>query len=115
MGKMVQFIEATINYKVTDRDTSSNSLLIRSTITRQKNYSGGSGSPEVQIKQLTIRVNKLSKHLQEHTHDNATKRGLILIIGKRLGLLRYLEKKDYQRYSQICGFLGIKKLKSSIR
>merc|ERR1711976_252861 len=92
-----------------------NTVSIRGTSSLQEKTVRDSGSPEFQIERLSIRIEQLSKHLQVHTHDNATKRGLIVIIGKRLGLLRYLEKKDYRRYCQICSSLGIKKLKKGIR
>merc|ERR1712176_925379 len=68
------------------------------------------GSPEVQIYQLTSRIAKLSVHLQAHKHDQATKRGLNIIIGKRMGLLRYLENRDRQKYLEVCATLGLKKL-----
>merc|ERR1719284_672093 len=70
------------------------------------------GSPEVQIFQLTSRIAKLSAHLQEHKHDQATKRGLNIIIGKRLSLLRYLEKKNCQKYFEVCTTLGLKRLRA---
>merc|ERR1712170_25890 len=67
------------------------------------------GSSEIQISRLTSRISHLSKHLRDHKHDHATKRGLTLIIGKRSGLLRYLENYDCKKYIKICNNLGIKK------
>merc|ERR1711976_754529 len=67
------------------------------------------GSSEIQIIRLTARIFHISRHLKNHGHDHATKRGLMLIIGKRSGLLRYLENYDRQKYLMICDELGIKK------
>merc|ERR1712054_581086 len=85
-----------------------NRPLIKRTISDNQTRLIDCGSPEAQIQCLSARIGHLSKHLQLHTHDNATKRGLTIIIGKRLGLLHYLEKKDYEMYSQICKSLGKK-------
>merc|ERR1712187_282504 len=67
------------------------------------------GSPEVQIALMTSRIKKLTIHLQEHKHDYSTKNGLIKIIGKRSRLLRYLERKNRQKYLEVCQLLGLKK------
>merc|ERR1711977_64775 len=68
------------------------------------------GSTEVQIARQTVRISELTEHLKRNKHDHATKRGLTMIIGKRLGLLRYLIQKDRQKYLLVCDKLGIKKL-----
>merc|ERR1719159_1761138 len=78
-----------------------------------KRHEKDCGSPEVQLYQLSSRIAKLSTHLQEHKHDQATKRGLTKIIGKRLGLLRYLERNNRQKYIEVCTSLGIKRLRNS--
>merc|ERR1712007_368637 len=80
-----------------------------------KRHEKDCGSPEVQIYKLTYRINKLSLHLQEHKHDQATKKGLTSIIGKRLGLLRYLERSDRPKYIEVCSSLGIKRLRTTVR
>merc|ERR1712187_165910 len=67
------------------------------------------GSPELQIARLTDRIAHLSTHLSEHKHDNSTKRGLTLIIGKRFSLLSYLSRKDQKKYRHLCSTLGIKR------
>merc|ERR1712039_901252 len=74
-----------------------------------KRHDKDCGSPEVQISRLTSRINQLTVHLQEHKHDYSTKRGLMMIIGKRIGLLRYLVRHDSQKYLNVCEELGIKK------
>merc|ERR1712061_371075 len=67
------------------------------------------GSPEIQIARLTYLIAHLSTHLSEHKHDNSTKRGLTLIIGKRFSLLSYLSRKDQKKYRHLCSTLGIKR------
>ena len=67
------------------------------------------GSPEVQIAILTARINELTDHLRVHKHDNHSRRGLLMMVGKRRSLLDYLAKKDINRYRAIIAKLGIRK------
>ncbi len=67
------------------------------------------GSTKVQIAILTERINALTNHLKKHTHDNHTRRGMFVLIGKRRGLLDYYAKKDYEGYVALCKELGIRK------
>ena len=67
------------------------------------------GSPEVQIAILTARINELTEHLREHKHDTHSRRGLLMMVGKRRSLLDYLAKKDINRYRAIIARLGIRK------
>lgn len=67
------------------------------------------GSTEVQIALLTTRINQLTGHLQVHKHDEHTRRGLIKLVGQRRGLLKYISKKDVQRYRQLIADLGLRK------
>ena len=59
------------------------------------------GSPEVQIALLTYRINHLNEHLKIHKQDNHSRRGLLKMVGKRRGLLDYLNAKDIERYIAI--------------
>ncbi len=68
-----------------------------------------SGSPEVQIALLTQRINELTEHLGEHRKDNHSRRGLIMMVGKRNRLLRYLARTDRERYLNLIGRLGLRK------
>ena len=70
---------------------------------------GDTGSPEVQIAVLTHRINDLNEHLREHKQDNHSRRGLLMMVGKRRSLLDYLAKKDINRYRAIIAELGIRK------
>ncbi len=72
-------------------------------------HEGDTGSPEVQIAILTARINELTEHLREHKHDNHSRRGLLMMVGKRRSLLDYLAKKDINRYRSIIARLGIRK------
>lgn len=67
------------------------------------------GSPEVQIALLTERINALTEHLQNNKQDKHSKRGLLMMVGKRRSLLNYLLKTDVKRYRAIVSKLGLRK------
>ncbi len=69
---------------------------------------GDTGSAEVQIALLTARINHLTEHLKANKHDNHTRRGLLKMVGRRKGLLRYLEKTDIEKYRQVKKSLNIR-------
>ena len=70
---------------------------------------GDTGSPEVQIALLTERINELTEHLKNNPNDNHSRRGLYQMVGDRRNLLKYLAKKDVQRYRDIVAKLGLRK------
>jgi len=70
---------------------------------------GDTGSPEVQIAILTARISHLTEHLKTHKGDHHSRRGLLMMVGKRRGLLDYLAKIDIERYRAIVAKLGIRK------
>jgi len=72
-------------------------------------HDGDTGSPEVQVALLTGRINHLTEHLKTHKKDHASRRGLLVMVGKRAGLLKYLAKKDWERYRKIIDTLGIRR------
>ena len=78
-------------------------------IKKYARHEGDTGSPEVQIAVLTKRINDLTEHLREHKHDNHSRRGLLMMVGKRRNMLDYLAKKDINRYRAIIAKLGIRK------
>ena len=78
-------------------------------IAENATHEGDTGSPEVQIAILTTRINELTEHLRVHKHDNHSRRGLLIMVGKRRGLLDYLAKKDINRYRDIIAKLNIRK------
>ncbi len=67
------------------------------------------GSPEVQIALLTTRISELTEHLQDHTHDESSRRGLLKMVGQRRRLLTYLRREDYQRYVAITDRMGLRR------
>ena len=67
------------------------------------------GSAEVQIALLTERINELTEHLKVHAKDDHSRRGLLIMVGKRKRLLKYLENKDIERYRDIITKLNIRK------
>lgn len=72
-------------------------------------HEGDTGSPEVQIAILSKRINSLTEHLKIHKKDKHSRRGLIMMVGRRRALLDYLRKKDIERYRIIIEKLGIRK------
>ena len=78
-------------------------------IDQHKRADKDTGSPAVQISILTRRINDLTEHVRTHKHDYHSRRGLIMMVGKRNRLLRYLAKKDRQRYLDLIGKLGLRK------
>ena len=66
------------------------------------------GSPEVQIAILTARINELTEHLKVHKKDNHSRRGLMMLIGKRRGLLKYIKNRDIEEYRVLIKKLGIR-------
>jgi len=67
------------------------------------------GSSDVQIAVLTERINQLSGHLKDHSHDQHTRRSLLKLIGRRRRLLAYLSREDLNRYRTVIGKLGLRK------
>jgi len=70
---------------------------------------GDTGSPEVQIALLTQRIKYLTEHSREHKHDHHSRRGLLLLVGRRRRLLRYLEATDIERYRSLIKRLGLRR------
>ncbi len=67
------------------------------------------GSPEVQIALLTARINDLTDHFKTHAKDHASRRGLLMMVSKRSGLLKYLRLHDRKKYLDVISRLGIRK------
>ena len=67
------------------------------------------GSPQVQVAILTERINQLSKHLEDHPKDNHSRRGLLMMVGKRRKLLNYLRLNEKENYESLVGKLQLRK------
>ena len=67
------------------------------------------GSPEVQVALLTERINHLTEHLKVHKKDNHSRRGLLMMVGKRRRLLRYLQNQDVERYRSLIAKTGLRR------
>lgn len=73
-------------------------------------HEGDTGSPEVQVALLTERINHLNnEHLNVHKKDHHSKRGLLMMVGKRRNLLAYLKSQDIERYRALIAKLGLRK------
>jgi len=70
---------------------------------------GDTGSPEVQVAVLTKRIAELTEHLKVHKHDHHSRRGLLLLVGRRRRLLNYIQKKDIARYRLLIEKLGLRR------
>jgi small subunit ribosomal protein S15 len=70
---------------------------------------GDTGSAEVQVALLTERINHLTEHLRAHRKDHHSRRGLLMMVGKRRRLLGYLERADLERYRKVVADLGLRR------
>jgi small subunit ribosomal protein S15 len=67
------------------------------------------GSPEVQVALLSRRINDLTEHMKAHKHDHHSRRGLLLLVGRRRRLLNYLAKTEIGRYRSLIERLGLRR------
>ena len=74
-----------------------------------KLHESDTGSPEVQVAILTHRISYLTEHLQVHTKDHHSRRGLLILVGRRRSLLDYVKKKDVNRYRSLIERLGLRR------
>ncbi len=72
-------------------------------------HEGDTGSPEVQVALLSRRISDLTEHLKVHKHDHHSRRGLLLLVGQRRRLLKYLQDKDINRYRALIERLGLRR------
>jgi small subunit ribosomal protein S15 len=70
---------------------------------------GDTGSPEVQVALLSEHIQNLTEHLKVHRKDFTSRRGLLMMVGQRSRLLRYLRKSDTQRYQELVARLGLRR------
>ena len=77
-------------------------------ISEYRTHEKDSGSTEVQVAVLTARIISLTQHLRVHKHDEATRRGLLSMVGRRRRLLRYLNGEDVGRYRTLISKLGLR-------
>jgi len=81
----------------------------KNVIKKYSSHEGDTGSPEVQVALLSERINYLTEHFKSHAKDHHSRRGLLMLVGKRRRLLDYLKTKDVQRYSDLIRKLNIRK------
>ena len=72
-------------------------------------HEGDTGSPEVQVALLTRRITDLTEHFKDHKHDHHSRRGLLLLVGPRRRMLKYLAKVDIERYRSLIKRLGLRR------
>src|SRR4029079_6886135 len=79
------------------------------TITEHRLHETDTGSPEVQVALLTGRINHLTEHLKMHKKDHHSRRGLLMLVGRRRRLLDYLRRNDVERYRALIAKLGLRR------
>ena len=78
-------------------------------IEKFKQHDTDTGSPEVQVALLTHRISYLTEHVKIHKKDHHSRRGLLILVGRRRSLLDYLKKKDVSRYRKLIEALGLRR------
>ncbi|MDM8006234.1 MAG: 30S ribosomal protein S15 [Phycisphaerae bacterium] len=81
----------------------------RQVVTEYRQHEKDSGSPEVQVALLTEQISELTEHLKNHKNDHSSRRGLLKLVSRRSGLLKYLTNRDRDRYQKIISRLGLRK------
>ena len=81
----------------------------RDIVTKFGKTGSDTGSTEVQVALLTARINHLTEHLREHRKDHHSRRGLLMLVGQRRRLLRYMQKKDLDGYRNLIRELGLRR------
>jgi small subunit ribosomal protein S15 len=79
------------------------------TIGAHRTHATDTGSPEVQVALLTERINHLTEHLRTHKKDHHSRRGLLMLVGRRRRLLDYVKENDVERYRALIARLGLRK------
>ena len=78
-------------------------------ISEYGSHDSDTGSPEVQVALLSERINHLTDHLRSHKHDHHSRRGLLMMVGRRRRLLNYLKRQDVERYRKLIASLGLRR------
>ena len=81
----------------------------KETITTFRRHDGDTGSPEVQVALLTAQINHLTEHLKAHKKDHHSRRGLLMMVGRRRRMLDYLRDTDVERYRALVAKLGLRR------
>jgi len=81
----------------------------KTAVTTFRTSESDTGSPEVQVALITEQINHLTEHLKIHKKDFTSRRGLLMMVGKRARLLKYLQREDRERYQTLIKKLGIRK------
>ena len=79
------------------------------TIAKHRKHASDTGSPEVQIALLSERINHLTDHLKTHPKDHHSRRGLLMLVGRRRRLLDYVKAGNVERYREILAELGLRR------
>jgi small subunit ribosomal protein S15 len=112
-GNLAGDIEIDLTNDFDNLRSNKNAVLASATktdlIQRFRTHDSDTGSPEVQIAILSVRIGELTEHFKTHKKDHASRRGLLMLVSKRRRLLDYLKTHDTDRYRDVIGKLGIRK------
>ncbi len=97
--------ETTRDWEIMALDTETKTKIMKEFATHE----GDTGSPEVQVALLTQRIKDLTEHLKVHKQDHHSRRGLLLLVGRRKRLMAYLQKTDVERYRALRDRLGLRR------
>ena len=78
-------------------------------MSKHRQHATDTGSPEVQIALLTERINSLTEHLKTHAKDHHSRRGLLMMVGRRRRMLDYVKDRDIEKYRQLLETLGLRR------
>jgi small subunit ribosomal protein S15 len=78
-------------------------------VAKYRTHDSDTGSPEVQVALLSRRISDLTEHLKMHKHDHHSRRGLLLLVGRRRRLLKYVASVDVSRYRSLIERLGLRR------
>lgn len=78
-------------------------------MSKHRQHATDTGSPEVQIALLTERINSLTEHLKTHEKDHHSRRGLLMMVGRRRRMLDYVKDRDIDKYRKLLDTLGLRR------
>ena len=105
----VKQLSASQVYQILNPQTEEMILAKKATVEAYRRSDEDTGSPEVQVALLTSRILHLTEHLKQHKKDHASRRGLLIMVGRRGTLLKYLRRKDQARYRDLIERLGLRR------
>jgi len=108
-GKQIEYALLQIRFEILEDIMALSSEQKTSVVKKYQRSEGDTGSPEVQVALLSARIDQLSDHFKDHTHDHHSRQGLLKMVSSRRKLLDYLRGKDQSRYQDLITSLGLRR------